>query len=303
MPRSDIAGLLDMMRAAPQAQSIAELRAVIDMSAPMINADPPPVGAVHTGVQVSSEVRADIIVPSGTPPFPVLIYLHGGGWSIGSPATHGKLARQLCVGAGTVVVNVDYRLAPEHPFPVPLDDCVTAARWTRDSILRFGGDPARLAIGGDSAGGNLSAAVINELRHEVRLRAALLIYGAFDLLASRRDYDRYAPEEDPILPKHSMDLMLRAYLSGGASTDDPRVSPLKADLSHFPPACLVCGTWDPLLGDSQAMHQKLQQSGRRSVLHTYPEMPHAFLQLGPREATEALDTSCAFLRTHLAHTD
>ncbi len=195
-----------------------------------------------------------------------------------------------------MVVNVDYRLAPEHPFPVPLDDCVRAARWTRANIAAHGGDPRRIAIGGDSAGGNLSAAVINDLRDEMTFRGAVLIYGAFDLLVSRRDYDRWAPEEDPVLPKRGMDLMLQAYLSGGASTDNPRVSPLKANLDHFPPACLLCGTWDPLLGDSIAFHDKLRAAGRDATLHRYDEMPHAFVQLPVTEAETAIDVACAFLK-------
>lgn len=300
MSRADIAELLEMMRSMPPAQSIADLRTVINLSAPMINANAPDVGAVHAGVELAPGVGADIIVPPGAPPFPTLIYLHGGGWSIGSPATHAKLARQLCAGAGAVVVNVDYRLAPEHPFPTPVDDCVAAARWTRAAIQRFGGDPERIAIGGDSAGGNLSAVVVNELRGEINFRAVLLIYGAFDMAASRRDYDRYAPEEDPVLPKYSMDLMMQAYLPHSASLDDPRISPIKADLGHFPPACLLCGTWDPLLGESLHMHETLQRAGRQSHLHTYLDMPHAFLQLGPPEADQAINTACAFLRAHLS---
>jgi acetyl esterase len=295
MPRAELAGLFDMMRGMPEPQSIAELRATMNMSVPFFNANPPEVGHIEAGVVIGDGVRADVIVPSGQPPFPALIYLHGGGWSIGSAATHHKLARQLCAGAGVVVVNVDYRLAPEHPFPVPLDDCVTAARWTRANIGRFGGDGERLAIGGDSAGGNLSAAVINDLRSERAFRAALLIYGAFDLPASWRDYDRWAPEEDPVLPKRAMKMMLDAYLGGGASGDDPRVSPLRADLRHFPPACLLCGTWDPLLGESIALHDKLRAAGRESVLHRYDEMPHAFLQLPVREGDEAIATACRFL--------
>ncbi|MBI1815002.1 MAG: alpha/beta hydrolase [Deltaproteobacteria bacterium] len=299
MPRAELTGLFDMMRSMPPAQSIVEMRATMEVSADFINANPPSVAGVEAGVEIGGAVRADIIVPPGTPPFPVVIYLHGGGWSIGSPATHRKLARQLCAGAGVVVVNVDYRLAPEHPFPTPLDDCVAAARWTRANVKTFGGDPALLAIGGDSAGGNLSAAVINDLRDDIQFRAALLIYGAFDLLASRRDYDKWAPEEDPVLPKRSMDMMLAAYLTGGASTDDARVSPIHADLRHFPPACLLCGTWDPLLGDSRALHAKLKGLGRESVLHEYEAMPHAFVQLPCTEADAALATGCEFLRMKL----
>jgi acetyl esterase/lipase len=296
MPRSELIGLFDMMRGAPLPQSIQEMRAGMEMFAPFLSANPPPVGKVFERVPIADGVHADVIVPNGDGPFPVLLYLHGGGWSIGSPTTHAKLARQLAAGAGMIVVNVDYRLAPEHPFPVPLEDCVAAARWAREHAGSFGGDSRRIAIGGDSAGGNLTAAVINDLRGEMSFCAALLIYGAFDLLASRRDYDRWAPEEDPVLPKRSMDMMLAAYLSGGASTSDPRVSPLHADLRHFPPACLLCGTWDPLLGDSIAFHDKLIACGRDSTLHRYDQMPHAFVQLPVSEADTAIDVACAFLK-------
>ena len=296
MPRSELAGLFDMMRAAPQGESIAEMRANMIAFIPFINANAPEVARIDAGVAVGLGVSVDILIPPGTPPFPTLIYLHGGGWSIGSPATHDKLARQLCVGAGVVVVNVDYRLAPEHPFPTPLDDCVAAARWTRAHIARWGGDPAHIAVGGDSAGGNLSAAVVNDLRGDLPFRGALLIYGAFDVLGCWRDYDRYAPEEDPVLPKKPMKLMLDAYFSGGASNDDPRVSPLKADLSHFPPACLICGTWDPLFGDSLAFYEKLRAAGRQATLHRYEGMPHAFVQLPASEADAAIATASDFLK-------
>ncbi len=296
MSRAAIAGLLEMLGTGPVPGSIADLRAIIDMGMPFLNADLPAVGHVHEGVALGDGVQARIVVPPGTPPFPVLIYLHGGGWSIGSSASHHKLACQLSVGAGAVVVNVDYRLAPEHPFPAPLDDCVSAARWTREHVARFGGDPARIAIGGDSAGANLSTAVINDLRHELRFRGAVLIYGAFDLLSTRRDYDRWAPVEDPVLPRHSMDLMLDAYLSGGASVDDPRVSPLRADLSHFPPACVLCGTWDPLFGESRALTGKLAAAGRVVSTHWYDEMPHGFVQLPAPEGEEAITRASEFLR-------
>lgn len=296
MPRAELAGMFEMLRTAPQGESIAEMRAYMTAFVPFINANAPEVARVETAVALGDGVSADVLIPFGTPPFPTLIYLHGGGWSIGSPATHGKLARQLCVGAGVAVVSVDYRLAPEHPFPTPLNDCVAAARWTRDNVARWGGDPARIAIGGDSAGGNLSAAVVNDLRDAFEFRGALLIYGAFDVLGAWRDYDRYAPEEDPVLPKQAMKLMLDAYFSGGASNDDPRMSPLKADLSRFPPACLICGTWDPLFGDSLAFYEKLRAAGRQATLHRYDEMPHAFLQLPVSDADAALAVACEFLK-------
>lgn len=300
MPRPELVALFETLRGMPQPQSIVEQRALLDSCTPFINANPPAVGGVESGVRLSDDVRADVIVPPGTPPFPTVLYLHGGGWSVGSPATHAKLARQLCVAAGAVVVNVDYRLAPEHPFPVPLEDCVTAARWTQANVHRFGGDPERLAIAGDSAGGNLSAAVINELRDDVRFRAALLIYGAFDMEASWRDYDRYAPEEDPVLPKQTMKLMIDAYLSGGASPSDPRLSPLYGDLRQFPPSCFLVGGIDPLFGESIAMRDTLQALGRECELHRYADMPHAFMQFDLPETVQAIDAGCRFLRRHLA---
>jgi acetyl esterase len=294
--RPELVALFNLLRAAPRAQSIAEQRAQLEAFSGFVNANAPEVGRAEMAVPFNDSVRADILIPPGTPPFPTLIYLHGGGWSIGSPASHAKLTRQLCVGAEAVVVSVDYRLAPEHPFPAPLEDCVAAARWTVAHVARYGGDPYRLAIGGDSAGANLSAAVINALHGEVSFRAALLIYGAFDMVTSRRDYDRYAVEEDPVLPKPLMDMMMQAYLRGGASTDDPRVSPIKGDLRHFPPACLLVGAIDPLLGESRTLHAALQRLGRSAELHEYADMPHAFMQLDLPEAYEAVVTACAFLR-------
>jgi len=299
MPRADLAALFEMLRAVPMPDSIVELRAQVASFAPLMNAGAPEVGRIERGVAIGDGVRADVIVPPGTPPFPTLLYLHGGGWSICSSATHEKLARQLCVGARVVVVNVDYRLAPEHPFPAPLEDCVAAARWARANAPRFGGDPQRLAIGGDSAGANLTAAVINELAKTIDFRAALLIYGAFDLDTCWRDYDRYAPEEDPILPKRPMKMMLDSYLSGGASAHDPRVSPMFADLRHFPPSCFVVGAIDPLFGESVAMRDTLQALGCETEFHRYPEMPHGFVQLELPEAAHALDAASAFLRRHL----
>jgi acetyl esterase len=300
MPRSDLEPLFNLIRSAPQAQSIAEQRRQLEAFTPFVNANPPAVGRIEVGVPLSPEVHADVIVPPGDPPFPTLIYLHGGGWSIGSPASHAKLARQLCAGGGVVVVNVDYRLAPEHPFPTPLDDCVAAARWTRARVASYGGDPERIAIGGDSAGANLSAAVINDLRHEIDFRAALLIYGAFDLAGSLANYDQYAPEGDPLLPKSLMRLMQNAYLRGGTSPEDPRVSPLNADLRHFPSSCLIVGDDDPLLGDSLALSDKLRALGRECALHRYAGMPHAFAQLDVSEAQAAIRIASAFLAHHLS---
>ncbi|MEN8183853.1 MAG: alpha/beta hydrolase fold domain-containing protein, partial [Myxococcota bacterium] len=167
-------------------ETAEDMRRLLDTFAGFMNADAPEVAALHEAVPISEGVSADVIVPRGTGPHPVLVYLHGGGWICGSPRTHRKLACRFAE-AGQLVVNVDYRLAPEHPFPVPFEDCVSAVRWAAREAPRWQGDPSRLAVGGDSAGGNLSAAVAAALADdEARPRAALLLYGVFDFGALHR---------------------------------------------------------------------------------------------------------------------
>ena len=300
MPRSELEPLFEMMRGAPLPQSIAEMRSGMVMFAPFINANAPQVGAIHEGVAIADGVRADVIVPPGTRPVPdthlparrrLVDRQPGDARQAGARALRAAWTRWWSTS------TTGWR--PSIRFP-----CRSTTAWRRragcaHNVARYGGHPDRIAIGGDSAGGNLSAAVVNDLRDEMTFRAVLLIYGAFDLLASRRDYDRWAPEEDPVLPKRSMDMMLQAYLSGGASVRDPRVSPIHADSPHFPPACLLCGTWDPLLGDSVAFDERLRAHGRQSTLLRYDGMPHAFLQLPVSEAETALADAARFLREKL----
>src|SRR5439155_1342197 len=159
--------------------------------------------------------------PKGEGTFPVLVYLHGGGWVAGSSKSHRKLAFRFAE-AGFLVFNVDYRLAPEAPFPAPYDDCEYAVRWAARVARDYGGDPDRLAIGGDSAGGNLSAAVAVTLADDPsapKVRAALLIYGVYDMASMPRGE---TPEEAA-----GVDVMVRGYLGDDmdALMKDPRVSP------------------------------------------------------------------------------
>jgi len=163
-----------------QLPGVTEMRRMVDEFAPLMNADLPEVGAFHEAVHVREGVTADVIVPQGKGPHPVLVYLHGGGWVCGSAKSHRKLGYRFAE-AGYLVFNVNYRLAPEHPFPTPFEDCLAAIRWAHREAARYGGDGARLAVGGDSAGANLSAAVAAALADDQeRPRATLLLYGVFD---------------------------------------------------------------------------------------------------------------------------
>ena len=168
-------------------------------------------------------VPCQVITPDGDGPWPVLVWIHGGGWVIGRAAESTITAQRLAVGAGCVVVNVDYRLAPEHPFPAAPDDCSAVAHWVLVHAAEIGGDPARVAVGGDSAGGNLSAVVANEVPG---LLFQLLVYPVVDLTFSSPSMEENA--EGYLLTKASMEWFAGHYLAGGGDPEGPtRLAPAR----------------------------------------------------------------------------
>lgn len=245
----------------------------------------------------AGQIPVKILTPKGEGPFPLLVYLHGGGWVIGSPATHEKLCAELADGAGVVVVSVDYRLAPEHPAPAALEDCVAAIRWSVENAPTINADPSRFAIGGDSAGANLAAAAALQLRDSAGPQASLLllIYGCYDLAFETQSCVENG--EGKILTLQSMHWFRQHYLSNGADLRDPLISPIHANLGGLPPAHLIVGSLDPLLDDSRLFASKLEAADVPTRLSVYEDMPHVFLQLsafldggkkGVAEAVEAL---------------
>lgn len=282
-------------------------RTMLEM-APLLNADPPKVGAIHDSVTIRGDgdeaVTADVFVPEGAGPHPVLVYLHGGGWTAGSSKTHRKLALRFAE-AGHLVVNVDYRLAPEAPFPVPFEDCVAAVHWAAANAEHYGGDAQRLAIGGDSAGANLAAAVAAHLSGDPgapKIRAALLIYGAFDFerFLDLRTGD--APSGAVAIARKLTLAITEAYLGAAPDTArlrDPRVSPVHV-AAKLPPSFLVVGTADPLLDHQQALVAELARTGVPHESVIVEGMPHGFVQfefLPP--AREAIRRMSAFLHARL----
>ena len=267
---------LEAMAKAPIPTDVKGLRAAMDTFAPMMNSNLPEIGAFHEAVELRPGLTADVSVPKGNGPHPVVVYLHGGGWIGGSPKTHRKLGMQFAE-AGYLTINVDYRLAPEHPFPAGLDDCVHAVKWTGENAKRWNGDASRLAVGGDSAGGNLTAATVTSLAAEkyagpAKPKAALLIYGVFDFPAViKREKDTAA-----------FDGMVRAYAGAGypAILEDPRVSPLRAvKPGALPPSFIICGTADTLLPETHSMAEALKRADIRHEVAIFDEMPHGFLQM------------------------
>jgi acetyl esterase len=283
--------------ASQPARSIDELRAWIEKNSRAINAAPPEVGAMHDDVELRPGLTADIAVPKGDGPFPVVIYLHGGGWVGGSSRSHRKLGMQFAEH-GYLTINLNYRLAPERPFPAGLDDCLFASKWAAENAGRWGGDRTRLAIGGDSAGANLAAATIvalDEERVPLKFRAALLIYGLYDVPA--------VLERERVRRVMGLELMARAYVPDGypAGLSSARVSPLRAVRAGLmPPTFVICGADDPLLPESQSMAEALKRAETPYELHVIDDMPHGFVQVWMLSAAnDALNRMFAYMRANL----
>jgi acetyl esterase len=208
-------------------------------------------------------VRVRVYTPPGTGPFPLIVYLHGGGFVICSLDTHDTVARNLAAEAGAVVVSVDYRMAPEHRFPAPLDDVVAAIRWVASNAAQIDGDPSRIVVAGDSAGGNLAAAAAIRIRDEggPALIGQLLIYPVTD--HSRAGHPSYREYADGFgLTAADMDWFFDQYVADPADLTHPHVSPLRAaDLSGLPPAYIMTAEYDVLRDEAEAYAARLASSG------------------------------------------
>ncbi len=236
--------------------------------------------------------------PEKTSPRPTLLYLHGGGWVFMTPESHARVTKEIALGADACVVSLDYRLAPENPYPAGLEDCLAAFRWLRDHATELGGDPERIAVGGDSAGGNLTAALTLRLQAsgEKVPEADVMICPAVDAAGETESHRTFAPD-DPVLDAEIMEYFRDCYLSSAHLRTDPYVSPLRGDLSGFPPTCIVVGGIDPLADDGRLFAEKLEKAGREVVLLDYAGMPHIFMVFPGIEAgRRSIDDVCAFLR-------
>jgi acetyl esterase len=241
--------------------------------------------------------------PEGRAPFPALVYFHGGGWVIGSLETHDGSCRDLANRAGCVVVSVDYRLAPEHRYPAAAEDCFAATKWVAEHAAELGVDPKRIAIGGDSAGGNLAAvvALMARDRRGPALRHQLLIYPVADADFTRASYRENA--EGYLLSTKAMEWFWNHYVPEPARREEPYASPLRAkDLAGLPPAFVLTAEYDPLRDEGEAYARRLQQAGVPTKLKRYEGAIHGFFAMGllAQVARTAVDDAVAELRTALA---
>ncbi len=242
----------------------------------------PEIGAVKD--LTADGVPARHYRPKGVAPstaLPGLVYFHGGGWVIGDLETHDVLCRQLTAGAGISVVAIDYRLAPEHKFPAAVDDAWAATRWVAAHASELGIDPRRLAVGGDSAGGNLGAVVSLMARDNggPSIGLQVLLYPVTDLGAESKSYVDFA--EGFMLTRESMRWFAAHYLRTERDAADWRVSPLRApSLAGVAPALVVTAGFDPLRDEGDAYARRLRESGVRGDHVSYGGMIHGFAPMG-----------------------
>lgn len=244
-----------------------------------------------------------VYTPVGSGPFPIVVFFHGGGWVVGDLDTQDMICRGLCHGARSVVLSVDYRLAPEHKFPAAVEDAFAATRWAAEHAAEIAGDASRLAVAGDSAGANLSAAVALRARDEQgpRLRAQILIYGSCNYPSERTpSADEFA--SGPILTDAAVAYFWKQYLPDpSVDPDHPWASPIRAsDHRRLAPAFVASAELDPTRDDGERYAERLLRAGVATESRRYPGMPHGFVSwLGlVDEAQRCLDDACAFLARH-----
>lgn len=245
----------------------------------------------------TADVPVRIYTPdgeAGESGLPILVFLHGGGWVFGDLDTHDAMCRAFAHEAGCLIVSVDYRLAPEHKFPAALDDCITVLDWVAANAAEIGGDPARIAIGGDSAGGNLAAAACQSARDKggPAIIFQLLIYPATDFTA-----DMTSPRSNAAgfgLSDVAIEWMRNCYLNDPFDTTDSRASPAMAkDLSNLPPALIQTAEFDPLHDEGKAYADAMRAAGNTVIHINYPGMIHGFMRMGALVDDAALGISDA----------
>ncbi|MGF1627672.1 MAG: alpha/beta hydrolase [Alphaproteobacteria bacterium] len=273
---------------APQARALAE-----EFNRTW-NEDPPEMQKVEerTLPGPAGSIRVRLYFPTAARPAPTFIYIHGGGWVICSLDTHDRTCRRLAEEGGFAVASVDYRLAPEHRFPACFDDCVAAVQWLARNGGDWGLDVARLAIGGDSAGANLSLATALALRDTGAspLKFMALIYGAYDLAYQGDSYARFG-SEDYMLSMEFMVWFRNNYLNSLEEIGDWRVSPLKAEMAGLPPAYLNAAGCDALYDDTIRLRDKLQAAGVPVTFSDVPGVLHGFMNW--TRALDAANRECA----------
>ena len=272
------------------AMSLAEARAADLASIREGGGEPEPVYEVAnlTITGPGGELPLRLYRPTSERPLPVLLYFFGGGWVLGTIDTADGVSRSLANSSGALVAVVGYRLAPEHRFPAAVGDCYAAVRWVAEHASEIGADPARIAVGGDSAGGNLAAGVALRARAEgPALAGQLLVYPNTDQLAD--DQSMRAADDPFLFNRHSVAWYRQHYLADPGDAASPLASPLRAgSLAGLPPALVITAEYDPLRDQGEAYARRLASEGVQAELTRYPGMAHGFFtMIGTVDASRA----------------
>lgn len=282
--KPDVQGLLEQFEAQGlppfDQMSVSEARDAA-MAFRDLQGEPEEVGEVRDILVPGPAGKLPVRVyhPSPGTPLPLLVYYHGGGWVLGNIEVVDKPARALANASQCVVAAAQYRLAPETKFPGPVEDCYAVARWLSEHAGEFGADRNRLAVGGDSAGGNLAAAValMSRDRGGPAIAYQLLIYPV-TAPARGTEFDSYRDNADGyLLTRGSMEWFWDHYLQSPEDGDNPYASPLRAsDLSRLPPAMVITAEFDPLRDEGSAYAERLQQAGVKVRTSRYDGVIHGF---------------------------
>jgi acetyl esterase len=272
---------------------------------------PVPVAAREVSIPAEhGDIPATLYTPADLPePSALLVYYHGGGWSVGSRISHDPVARYLATHAAVRVLSVEYRRAPEHRFPAAVEDAITAFEYAHRHATDLGADPERIAVGGDSAGGNLAAVTAQQA---VRRGGAvpafqLLMYLPTDISTRRPSRDLF--DRSSTFTDQNLRWALANYIPPGTDLSDPRLSPLHGEVTDLPPAYIASAGFDPLRDEGEAYANKLRAGGIPVALSRQADLPHAYLNfvgIGGRfaeagaEAAGALRLGLAVTRPRLA---
>jgi acetyl esterase/lipase len=246
--------------------------------------EPEPIAHIEnrTILGPQGDIPVRIYTPDGSGIFPLLVFFHGGGWVICDLDTHDGLCRGLANQASCVVVSVDYRLAPEHKFPAAPEDCYAATKWVAEHAAQLHGDASRIAVAGDSAGGNLTAVISQMARDRggPPLIFQLMIYPATDFTMSSPSIDENA--EGYYLTKDDMIWFTNHYLNNEDDKRNPQASPLfAANLQELPPAFIITAEYDPLRDEGEKYGQRLKEAGVPVTIHRYNGVIHGFVSMAP----------------------
>lgn len=260
---------------------------------------PDPVAAVEDRLipGPAEDIPIRIYTPQGSGPFPVLVFFHTGGWQVGNLDSQDPLCRRLTNVVGCIVVSVDYRLAPEHPFPAGLQDSFAATQWVASHAPEFQGDPSRIAVVGDSAGANFAAVIALMARDQggPKLAFQLMMFPSTDFRLNTPSMEEYA--EGYSVTRPMMVWIRNNYLPNPEDWTNPLASPfLASDLSGLPPALIITAEYDPLRDEGEAYGKRLKEAGVSVKVSRYEGMIHDFPDLFEEPGKQALAEIASALR-------